>query len=203
MTAKKSCSAWPEANDKIVVEEMLSDFQSEQWYKCREFVKSCVQRQARNIPQDHREDIVQEIMIRVSKYLDAFRYQCKLRTWLLSIIHSCIIDFHRKFTRSEQHIASPSNSLNENEDDKFVTKTTVTVEDEYIAYHELEKALVALQEYISNHANSTRNGRILDMVLLEGRTLDVAAEAVGCSAPVAGYIVRSAQRYAREKLEYQ
>lgn len=205
MTAKKIFSVWPEVNDKMVVEEMLNDFQSEQWYKCSEFVKSCVQIQARNIPQDHWEDIVQEAMIQISKYLEAFRYQCKLRTWLVSIVRSCIIDFHRKFKRTEQCIASPDNVLSnsENEDDKFAIKTSRTLEDEYLIYDELGKALVALQEYLSIHANSVRNGQILDIVIFEGQSLEIAAQAVGCSAPVAGHVVRSAQRYARERLGYQ
>ena len=38
------------------------------------------------------------------------------------------------------------------------------------------------------------------MVLFESRSLEETARAVGCSAPVVGYIVRSAQRYVREKL---
>jgi hypothetical protein len=41
------------------------------------------------------------------------------------------------------------------------------------------------------------------MVLLESRSLEEAAKAVGCSAPVAGYVVRSAQRYVRERLGNQ
>jgi len=69
-------------------------------------------------------------------------------------------------------------------------------------HDDLRKALAALQEYVSTHANSIRNGRILDMVLFEGRSLEEAAKTVGCSAPVASYVVRSAQRYVREKLGY-
>jgi hypothetical protein len=36
--------------------------------------------------------------------------------------------------------------------------------------------------------------------MFEGRSLEAAAKAVGCSAPVASYVVRSAQRYVRESL---
>ncbi len=67
-------------------------------------------------------------------------------------------------------------------------------------HDDLRKALAALQEYVSTHANPIRNGRILDMVMFEGRSLEAAAKAVGCSAPVASYVVRSAQRYVRENL---
>jgi hypothetical protein len=41
------------------------------------------------------------------------------------------------------------------------------------------------------------------MVLFENRSIEDVAQMVGCSAPVAGYVVRSAQRYVREKLGYQ
>jgi DNA-directed RNA polymerase specialized sigma24 family protein len=56
---------------------------------------------------------------------------------------------------------------------------------------------------VSLHANPIRNGQILDMVLFEDRSLEEVAKAVGCSAPVVGYVVRSAQRYVRERLRYQ
>lgn len=205
MTAKKASWTWTNVNDTTIVEEMLRDLQSEHWDKCREFVKSCVQRQARNIPTDYCDDIVQEAMIRVSKYLSTFRYQCKLRTWLLGIISSCIIDFHRKFIRIERCTVPLTTSFHDSEYEVEMRATTLTdtVEDEYITYDELEKALAALQEYLSLHAHASRNKQILNMVLLEGRSLKVTADTVGCSAPVAGYVVRSAQQYVREKLGYQ
>jgi DNA-directed RNA polymerase specialized sigma24 family protein len=91
----------------------------------------------------------------------------------------------------------------EHEGDGFSTNTPRTVEDMCITRDELDKALLALQEYVSIHANSRRNGRILYMVLFEDRSLEEVAKAVGCSAPVVGYVVRSAQRYVRERLRYQ
>lgn len=86
--------------------------------------------------------------------------------------------------------------------DEIDADTTKTTEDVCITRDDLRKALVALQEYVSTHANPIRNGRILDMVMFEGHSLEEAAKAVECSAPVASYIVRSAQRYVREKLGY-
>ena len=205
MTEGKFYFPGPEADDRIVVEEMLRDSQSGQWYECREFVRRLVQIQAKNIPRDHWEDIVQDAMIRIGKSLPSFQYQCKLRTWLFGIIRSCIIDTHRKFTRAGQFMAplnDPQDNI-EREGDEFTAHALGTVEDECIARDELDKALTALQEYVFAHAKAERNRRILDMVILEGRSLEAAAKAVGCSAAVAGYVVRSAQRYVREKLGYQ
>ena len=194
---------WPGgADDRTVVEEMLRDSRSGQWYECREFVNRLVQAQAKNIPKDHWEDIVQEAMIRVDKSLLTFKYQCALRTWLFGIVHNCIIDAYRKLLRTGQFIVpldDPHDDI-EHEGDAFTAHTPGTVEDKCITNDELKEALAALQEYVSTHANPIRNGRILDMVIFEGRSLEEAAKAVGCSAPVASYIVRSARRYVRERL---
>jgi DNA-directed RNA polymerase specialized sigma24 family protein len=205
MTEDKPYLPWPNADDRIVAEEMLRDSRSEQWYECREFVKRLVQMQAKNIPKDHWEDIVQDAMIRVNKFLLTFQHQCSLRTWLFGIVLSCIIDAHRKFTRAGQSVA-PLDDSHENverEGDAFIANTVGTVEDVCIVHDELDKALIALQEYVSTHAKPLRNGRIVNMVIFEGRSLEAAAKAVGCSAPVVGYVVRSAQRYVREKLGHQ
>jgi RNA polymerase sigma factor (sigma-70 family) len=184
---------------------MLRDSKSGQWYECREFVKKLVQAQAKNIPRDLWEDIVQEAMIRVGKYLRTFRYHCRLRTWLFGIVRSCIIDAHRRFMRPGESMAPLGNPHDdvEHEGDAFTAVAPGTVEDECIVHDELRKALAALQEYVSTHAHPVRNGRILNMVLLEGRSLEEAAKAVGCSAPVVGYVVRSAQRYVRKRMEYR
>ena len=99
-------------------------------------------------------------------------------------------------------MAPPGDPLDDiaHEYDEIDADTTKTAEDVCIMNDDLRKALAALQEYVSTHAHPLRNGRILDMVMFEGRSLEAAAKAVGCSAPVASYVVRSAQRYVREKL---
>jgi RNA polymerase sigma factor (sigma-70 family) len=204
MTEGKYYLPWPEMDDRSVVEEMLRESNSQQWYECREFIKRLIQVQAKNIPKDHWEDIVQDAMIRVNKSLPTFQYQCALRTWLFGIVRSCIIDDYRKFMRTEQFIAPIVDLYDEGEyeTDAF-THMPGTVEDKCITHDELHKALTALQEYLSIHANPLRNGRILDMVIFEGRSLEEVAQAVGCSAPVVGYVVRTAQRYVREKFGIQ
>ncbi|MFL5625257.1 MAG: RNA polymerase sigma factor [Ktedonobacteraceae bacterium] len=196
---------WPGADDRTVVEEMLRDPTSGQWYECNEFIKKLVQAQAKNIPKDHWEDIVQDAMIRVDKSLHSFKYQCTLKTWLFGIVRSCIIDAYRKIKYAGQFIAPPADPDDdvEREDDAFTTNRAGTVEDECITHEELHEALAALQEYVSTHGNPIRNRRILDIVIFEGRSLEEAATAVGCSAAVVGYVVRSAKRYVREKSRYQ
>jgi len=205
MIEAKAYLPWPGADERTVVEEMLRDPISGHWYECRVFVKKRVQIQAKNIPQDHWEDIVQEAMMRLGKSLPTFRYQCALRTWIFAIVHSCIIDAYRRLTHEGLVIVllGDTHDDGEREGDALLTNSSRTVEDECITRDELRKALVALQEYVSTHIHPTRNARILEMVLLEGHALEAAAAAVGCSAPVAGYVVRSAQRYVREKLGYQ
>ncbi len=204
MKEGKPYHRWPGgADDRTVVEEMLRDPNSGQWYECREFVKKCVQAQAQNIPQDQWDDLVQDAMIRVDKSLRTFHYQCKLRTWVFGIVRNCIIDAYRKLSRAGQLMVlfgNPHEDV-ESEGDAFSANTLETVEDGYIIHDELNNALAALQEYVSIHAKPARNGRILDMVLLEGRSLEEVAKAVGCSAQVVGYVVRSAQRYVREKMQ--
>lgn len=205
MTEGKSYFPWSGADDRIVIEEMLRDSRSGHWYECHGFVKRLVQVHAKNIPRDYWDDIVQDAMIRVDKSLLTFQYQCRLSTWIFGIVRSCIIDAHRKFTHVGQFMAPPGDSQDdaEHESDVFARKTQGTAEDECIMHDELKEALAALQEYVSTHAHSIRNGRIVNMVIFEGRSLEEAAEAVGCSAAVAGYVVRSAQRYVREKRRQQ
>ena len=202
MTERQPYFPGADADDRIVVEEMLRDSKSGQWYECREFVKKLIQIHAKNIPRDHWDDIVQDAMIRIDKFLPTFQYHCNLRTWLFGIVRSCIIDTYRKFTHVGKLMAAHGDLHNdvEYESDAFTSNLQATAEDEFIVHEELKNALVALQEYISAHANPKRNRRILDMVILEGSSLEAAAKAVGCSAAVAGYVVRTAQRYVRERL---
>jgi RNA polymerase sigma factor (sigma-70 family) len=196
---------WPEADDRIVVEEMLSDPLSGQWYECREFVRRLVQVQAKNIPKDSWEDIAHDAMMKIHRSLPSFQHHCTFRTWLYGIVRNCIIDAYRKIMRAGQFttpLGDPHDD-SESEGDIFPANAMKTAEDEYIIHDELREALAALQEYVSTHSHPIRNGQILNIVLLEGLSLEEAARAIGCSAPVAGYVVREAQRYVRIKLGYQ
>ena len=204
MTQDKSYPARQATDDKIVVAEMLRDSSSGQWHECSLFVNRLVQSQAHNIPYNQWDDIVQEAMIRIHRYLPSFQFQCAFRTWIFNIVHSCTIDAYRKLLRAGQNTVPLGDSYDdvELESDRSTANVPATIEDECIIRDELQNALTALQEYVSLHSNSKRNREILDMVLFENRSLEEVAQVVGCSAPVAGYVVRSARRYVRERLEY-
>jgi RNA polymerase sigma factor (sigma-70 family) len=204
MTRDKPYPQRSTTDDKIVVAEMLRDHSSGQWHECYVLVMGLVQRKAHNISPNHREDIVQEAMMRVHKYLPTFKFQCSLKTWIHNIVHSCVIDGYRKSIRTVQYMMPPSDSQEDFEldGDIPVANMPTSLEDECIIRAELREACAALLEYVSLHSNEERNRTILRMVLFESSSLEETARAVGCSAPVAGYIVRSAQRYVREKLGY-
>jgi RNA polymerase sigma factor (sigma-70 family) len=146
-----------------------------------------------------REDIVQEAMLRIHRYLPAFRFNCSLRTWVFNIVRSCIIDTYRKSKHAAEFhaLVDPYNDL-ELEDEVLIASMPITVEDECILRDELRRVMIALQEFVSLHANPARNRVILDMVIFEDRSLEETAQAVGCSAPVVGYVVRCARRFVRE-----
>lgn len=205
MTKGKSFHPWPGADDRIVVQEMLRDHSSGQWYECRQYIKKLVQAKAKNIPKDHWEDIIQDAMMRLDKTLATFQHHCAFTTWIFNIVRSCIIDAYRQYKRAGQHTALPGDLHDDvdREGDAFASNAILTIEDVCIMRGELDEALTALRVYVSLHANPARNRRILDMVLFEGRSLEETAKAVGCSAPVVGYVVRMAQRYVRERLRHQ
>lgn len=205
MTTDKSYHLpWPGADDRTLIENMLRDPQSEHWTKCREYVEKLVHKRATNIPRDFWDDIIQEAMIKIDKSLPTFQYRCSLKTWLFGIVGSCIIDDHRKITRIKTFIALPTDFSTSHEDgeanDVFSMHLSRTTEEDFMMIDELKQAIAALREYITTHKKPERNEQILSMVLDEDRSLEEAAKAVGCSAAVAGYVVRSAQRYVRDKL---
>lgn len=205
MTDDKPCLLWPGADDRVVVEEMRRDSTSGQWFECREFVRKYVEWKAGNIPRDQRDDLIQNIMIRIHKALPDFQFRCRLKTWLYNIIQNSIIDAHRAQKRVDQHRLFPEETHEEGKFEEEVpgARTCQTPEDNYIIHNELLNALLLLEEYIQTHANRERNRQILEIVLLEDKSLEEAAIAVGCSAPVAGYVVRTAQRYVRERVRCQ
>ncbi len=195
MTKEKPHLPWPGEDDRAVVEEMLRDLQSEQWIGCHEFIEKLVYQQAQNIPQDYWDDITQEAMRKIAGSLSTFQYKCSLKTWTFGIVRHCIIDTYRKFTRIMDQ------SLEESElNDILPTRSLASPEITFIIQEEVRQIVIAIKEYVSSHSKPERNQRILDMVLREGRSLEEAAQTVGCSSAVVGYVVRSAKVYIRKKL---
>lgn len=205
MTEGKPYIPWPEGDDKAIIQEMVEDPTSEQWHDCQEFVKKRVQRQAANfnIPQHHWDDIVQDTMIKIHRSLTTFHSHCTLKTWIVGIIHNCIIDDYRRHMRTELHQAlSNASSDNPEHDSEIntVSNQTLSVEELCILHDALNRATTLIQEYLSIHAHQKRNAQILDMFINEERSYEEIARIVGCSAPVVGHVVRSAQDYVRKHL---
>jgi RNA polymerase sigma factor (sigma-70 family) len=191
---------WPDENDEIIVKDMRNNPQSEQWNRCNRFVTTCVQTHAKNLP-EQQEDIIQDAMERVTKSLPTFRYNCKLKTWIFIIVRNCIVDAYRKLKNDRKTTPLPEDPHEEHEYETttFSGHTAKTTEDEAVFREEIKRGLEALEEYIATHANRDRNRQILQMVIFEGRTLEETAQRLNCSAPIVGYIVREAQKYARKK----
>lgn len=193
---------WPRANDRSFVEEMIRDPGSKHWENLNEFVKQRVRVQAGNIPIDYHEEIIQEIMHKVAGRLPGFQFRSALQGWLIPLITYSIIDVYRKLQKEKQFtvpLEKPSDD-DEREDEPFPGIEVKSAEESSLINDDLRDALEALVDYTNAHRNSTRNSLIIRMVILEGYTHEKTAEAVGCKRPVVDYVVREAQRYAREKL---
>ena len=79
MTGDKPSLPWSGADERLVVVEMIGDRDSKHWEECNKFVKRCVYAKAKNILSNLQEDIIQEAMYKVAKYLPHFRFQCALK----------------------------------------------------------------------------------------------------------------------------
>lgn len=205
MTETNLYLQWPDVDEQSVVKEMICDRDSKHWEECSKFVKRCVFARAKNIPNYLLEEIIQEVMYKVAKYLPNFHFQCALKTWLYQIIEHCIIDTHRKLQNVGQYNVPLGEQLYESngECEGFNESEAKSAEDVFLINEDLRNAQKALQEYTKSHAHSTRDQLILKMVIFEGYSHAETAKTVGCNAPVVGYVVREAQRYAREKMGHK
>src|SRR6266487_32437 len=204
MTKGKPNFPSPGVDERLVAEEMLRDRHSKLWEDCGEFVTRRVYAKAKNIS-NHQEEIIQEVMYKVTKYLPYFQFKCALKTWLYTIIEHCVIDMHRRPQNQERFNVPSSDPLNESdrEDRCFKASKAKSAEDVYMTNDELRNAMVALLEYANAHSNPIRNRLIIRMIIFEGHTHFETAKAAGCNAPVVGFVVREAQRYAREKMGHE
>jgi len=195
----------PGIDERTVAKEMISDQYPEHWEECSKFVKRRVHAKAKNIPDSLHEDIIQEAMYKVTKSLEHFRFECTLKTWVNLIIERCIIDEHRRLRNEERSHVPLTDQSNESdlEGEGLTTSEVKSAEDALMTNDEIRNGWAACLEYASTHANPIRNQLIIWMVIHEGKTHAEAARAAGCNAPVVGYVVREAQRYAREKMEHK
>lgn len=190
-----------EVDERVIVEEMIRDQHSEHWEACYRFVTKCVNAHAQNLLHHLLDDIVQEIMLKITKYLPHFRFQCTFKTWLNPIIEHHIIDEYRKQRNLGPHSFFSTNQADEDNGEGLEPNANevASTEDTFELLEKIRIGIEALQEYANTHSNTTRNKLIIQMVFFEGRTYEDAAKAAGCNAPVVGYVVREAQIYVREK----
>jgi RNA polymerase sigma factor (sigma-70 family) len=195
----------PGIKEQAVVAVMIRDPDSLHWKECLNFVKLCVHAKARNIPGDLHEDMIQEVMHKITNSLSRFRFECTLKSWVNIIIEHCVIDARRRLLNEERShfpLADQSNE-SDREGESFARSEEKSAEDAFMISDEIRKGWEALLEYAKIHSNSIRDQHIIRMVVREGKTHAETAIAVGCSAPVVGYVVREAQRYAREKMGHK
>lgn len=200
-----SNARWPESHEKQIVVEMLNNRDSDHWNKCSELMRWFILRQAYKLSVILSTDVVDEIlqnaMMSVVTGLPQFRFESKLTTWLMPIAYSRTIDALRIRSRDSRTISPPNNSLEDEENEviAYGHEISATIEDECMVHEELREVLAEIEIYTSTHAKTERNRKIVRMVLFEGRTLEEAAKELDVSAPVASYVIRSLQRYLREK----
>jgi RNA polymerase sigma factor (sigma-70 family) len=205
MTDGKPFLPRPGMDERAVAAEMMSNQHPQHWAECRKFVKRRVYAKAKNIPVDLHEDIIQEVMYKVTKSLEHFDFRCSFKNWVNIIVEHCIIDAHRKVQHEvpyHSHPADPSGE-NDHESEEPGTSAEKSAEDAFIINDEIRNGKAALLEYADAHSNPTRDRLIIRMVIDEGYSHMEAAIAAGCNAPVVGYVVRQAQRYAREKMGHK
>src|SRR5579859_7529564 len=188
-------------DERVIVEEMIRGQRHEHWDECYKFVQKCVYAHAKNLPHHLLDDIVQEIMFKITKYLPHFRYQCALTTWMNAIINNHIIDEYRKLRKEGPHLPLSINPPGETDAESLESGTSevASTEETFELREKIRLGTEALQEYAYTHSNPIRNRLIIQMVVFEGKTYEEAAKDAGCNAPVVGYVVREAQQHAREK----
>lgn len=190
-------------DERAIVEVMMCDEYSEYWEKCHQFVSRCVYARANNIPQHLWDDMAQDIMIKIMKYLPQFRFECSLKTWLNTIIGRHIIDEYRKQQSLGPHLSfstSPPGEI-DGESPEFGTSKIGSIEDDAEKREKIRTGMKALEEYANTTSHPIRNWHIIWLVLFDGQTHAEAAKATGCNPPVVGHVVREAQRYARDKMK--
>ena len=196
---------WPDLDDRVIVAEMLANPNSNHWFECRNFIQKVVQIRGTTIPDYFKEDIVQNTMISVVTGLANFHFDCKLTHWLAIIANNRIIDIGRKHSYVSQWIAPPNNPSRDTEDETEALKVPdpKTTEEKCLIREELYEVHKELLAYLLTRLHPERDYRILIMAWIDRLSHEEIASRIGVSAPVVGYVVRSAQSYLRKKMKSQ
>jgi RNA polymerase sigma factor (sigma-70 family) len=190
---------WPGPDDKQTVNQMLTDPYCDHWRECRSFFERLIQ--ISSLPEDMKEDVVQNAMLSGIKNLSTFRFDCKLSTWLTYIARSRIADATRDIARINKQIIVQIEPLDdeENQTNTHTIKAPHTTEEICIIRENLSEVMSALREYLSDHAKPERNGQILLKVLFEQYTIQEVAKEFDVNVPVIRYIVDSFKRHLHKR----
>ena len=193
----------PGVDERVIVEEMIREQRPEHWEKCDNFVKRSVYAKAKNMPNHLLDDMAQEVMYKIAKYLRYFRFQCTLKTWVNQIIENHIKDEYRKINNAVLHYSLLVNLPIDpgSESQETNASEAVSSEDAFEMREKIRIGIAALLDYANTTSNPIRNRHIIRMVLFAGKTYEEAAIAVDCNPPVVGHVVREAQRHARENMD--
>jgi RNA polymerase sigma factor (sigma-70 family) len=185
--------------ERNIVQDMLRHDNSKQWEKYTAIVARHIHmKAAEDMSYEDRENIVQEVMLKATRSLPRFRFECTLRTWFIQIAQHCITDRLRRLVIEKRHLSCLLDEK-ENDDEEFHQAIRYrSVEETFEIDKLIEDGIHDLFEYVKNHRNVERNTRMIEMLLQGYNHVDIA-KTINCDVGVVGYIIREAQRYARQK----
>ncbi len=191
---------WPGPFDNPVIDAMLHN-DSHNWSECQAYVNRLVLSMASNFPVDVKEEIVQNTMLSIVRYLPNFKRDCRLTSWIVQIVRTRIADAGREQKKLNlRHTPHPNNPEEDDGNDKYIEKirSPRTAEEECVLQEELQESIKDLVIYLSTHANSERNIHILTMHL-DGLSQKDIARMLHIPAANVGYTIRTLQGFLREQ----
>ncbi len=195
---------WPGPSDNPVIDAMLHDKNSYHWTECQTCVNRFVQKYAFGFSSDEKEEIIQDTMLWIVRYLPDFKRDCRLTSWIIQIVRSRIIDASRaKIKLKDRYIPHPNDPEEDGGNDAYISKISSprTAEEECVLHEELQEALDEILAFLSSHANSERNIRILKMYLAGFNQKDIANR-LHIPAPNVGYTLRTLQGFLRKQKKH-
>jgi RNA polymerase sigma factor (sigma-70 family) len=188
---QKRPASWPGDNDREVVRQMLEDPLSPHWQDCRDFIMRLVRKL--NVPVDHQDDVVQEMMITVTRNLPNFKHNCKLTTWLGKSVRWRVSDLRRKIV-SGKKLFEPlrmASEESEGEDESEQFPALRTVESECIDRENVRELVKKLEDFAHTHRDSRRWLQVIKKIFLDGQSVEEVAEELGMKASNVYYIRRA------------
>lgn len=197
----------PGNDARIIVQEMLDNDESPHWHECIQFVTNRIKEKAitEQISPESQQEIIQDIMLKVVRYLTYYRFESSFKSWLHTIILNCTYDKHRdeKYHQPQYEIGLShflTNTSGDQESQEILLVHTISTDEIFEMRNDIVSGISAIFEYAHTHANPERNSLILRLVIIEGKTYEETAKVARCNPAVVGYVVREAQRYAHKKV---